>query len=92
MRYTYVRQHDTTDCAAACLAMVCLHYKKEVTITRPVSYTHLDVYKRQDLVGKLGKVFVCAALVVLDDPQQAIYDLERVKTFLRSVSFDDLHP
>ena len=34
MRYTYVRQHDTTDCAAACLAMVCLHYKKEVTITR----------------------------------------------------------
>ena len=34
MRYTYIRQHDTTDCAAACLAMVCLHYKKEVTITR----------------------------------------------------------
>ena len=34
MRYTYVRQHDTTDCAAACLAMVCLHYKKEITITR----------------------------------------------------------
>ena len=34
MRYTYVRQHDSTDCAAACLAMVCLHYKKEITITR----------------------------------------------------------
>ncbi len=34
MRYTYVRQHDTTDCAAAGLAMVCLHYKKEITITR----------------------------------------------------------
>ncbi len=33
MRYTYVRQHDTTDCAAASLAMVCLHYK-EITITR----------------------------------------------------------
>ena len=29
MRYTYVRQHDTTDCAAACLAMVCLHYRPE---------------------------------------------------------------
>ena len=51
MRYTYVRQHDTTDCAAACLAMVCLHYKKEITITRlrdmmgtdPVSYTHLTL-------------------------------------------------
>ena len=34
MRYTYVRQHDTTDCAAASLAMVCLHYKKEITITK----------------------------------------------------------
>ena len=34
MRYTFVKQHDMTDCAAACLAMVCLHYKKETTITR----------------------------------------------------------
>lgn len=34
MRYTYVQQHDATDCAAACLAMVCLHYKKETTIAR----------------------------------------------------------
>lgn len=34
MRYTYIKQHDTTDCAAACLAMVCLHYKKETTITK----------------------------------------------------------
>ena len=33
MRYTYVQQHDATDCAAACLAMICLHYKKETTIT-----------------------------------------------------------
>ena len=28
MRYTYVRQHDTTDCAAACLAMVCRPLQK----------------------------------------------------------------
>lgn len=34
MRYTYVQQHDATDCAAACLAMVCLHYKKEITIAK----------------------------------------------------------
>lgn len=34
MRYTYVKQHDTTDCAAACLAMICLYYKKETTITK----------------------------------------------------------
>lgn len=32
MRYTFVKQHDATDCAAACLAMVCLHYRKETTI------------------------------------------------------------
>lgn len=24
MRYTFVQQQDATDCAAACLAMVCL--------------------------------------------------------------------
>lgn len=34
MKYTFVKQHDSTDCAAACLAMVCLHYKKETTIIR----------------------------------------------------------
>ncbi len=34
MRYTYVHQHDATDCAAACLSMICLHYKKETTITK----------------------------------------------------------
>ena len=34
MRYTFVQQHDMTDCADACLAMVCLHYRKETTITK----------------------------------------------------------
>lgn len=29
-----VKQHDATDCAAACLATVCLYYKKEITITK----------------------------------------------------------
>ena len=29
-----VKQHDITDCAAACLATVCMYYKKEVTITK----------------------------------------------------------
>lgn len=29
-----VRQHDMTDCAAACLATVCMYYKKEITITK----------------------------------------------------------
>ena len=31
MRYTFIKQHDATDCAAACMGMVCLHYKKETT-------------------------------------------------------------
>ena len=34
MRYSFVAQHDSTDCAAACLAMVCLHYKREASITK----------------------------------------------------------
>ena len=50
MRYTYVRQHDTTDCAAACLAMVCLHYKKEITIPRLRDMMGTDL-KGTNLVG-----------------------------------------
>ena len=50
MRYTYVRQHDTTDCAAACLAMVCLHYKKEITITKLRDMMGTDL-KGTNLVG-----------------------------------------
>ena len=67
MRYTYVRQHDTTDCAAACLAMVCLHYKKEITITRLRDMMGTDL-KGTNLVGlqkaanELG--FTCAAVRV----------------------------
>lgn len=29
-----VKQHDITDCAAACLATVCMYYKKEISITK----------------------------------------------------------
>ena len=50
MRYTYVRQHDATDCAAACLAMVCLHYRKEITITRLRDMMGTDL-KGTNLVG-----------------------------------------
>ena len=50
MRYTYVRQHDSTDCAAACLAMVCLHYRKEITITRLRDMMGTDL-KGTNLVG-----------------------------------------
>lgn len=29
-----VKQQDATDCDAACLATVCMYYKKEITITK----------------------------------------------------------
>ena len=35
MRHKYlVKQQDATDCAAACLATLCMYYKKEITITK----------------------------------------------------------
>jgi len=50
MRYTYVKQHDATDCAAACLAMVCLHYRKETTITKLRDMVGTDL-KGTNLIG-----------------------------------------
>ena len=50
MRYTFVKQHDYTDCAAACMAMVCLHYKKETTITRLRDMMGTDL-KGTNLIG-----------------------------------------
>ncbi|MFA9377905.1 MAG: peptidase domain-containing ABC transporter [Lachnotalea sp.] len=50
MRYTFVQQHDATDCAAACLAMVCLHYKKETTITKLRDMMGTDL-KGTNLIG-----------------------------------------
>ncbi|MDO4834767.1 MAG: peptidase domain-containing ABC transporter, partial [Bacillota bacterium] len=67
MRYTFVKQHDITDCAAACLAMVCLHYKKETTITKLRDEMGTDI-KGTNLIGlskcaeKLG--FECQAVRV----------------------------
>ncbi|MGH0951292.1 peptidase domain-containing ABC transporter [Bacillus mycoides] len=34
MKSYLVKQHDATDCAAACLAMVCMYYKKDISITK----------------------------------------------------------
>lgn len=56
MRYKFVQQHDATDCAAACLAMVCLYYKKEATITGLRDLMGTDL-KGTNLIG-LSK---CAA-------------------------------
>jgi ATP-binding cassette subfamily B protein len=50
LKYTFVKQHDATDCAAACLAMVCLFYKKETTITRLRDKMGTDL-KGSNMVG-----------------------------------------
>ncbi len=50
MKYTFVKQHDATDCAAACLAMICLHYKKETTITKLRDIMGTDI-KGTNIIG-----------------------------------------
>lgn len=50
MRQIFVKQHDATDCAAACLAMICLYYKKETTITKLRDMMGTDL-KGTNLVG-----------------------------------------
>lgn len=50
MKYTFVKQHDATDCAAACLAMVCLYYKKETTIAKLRDIMGTDL-KGTNLIG-----------------------------------------
>ncbi|MDR1939609.1 MAG: peptidase domain-containing ABC transporter [Clostridiales bacterium] len=42
-RYKCVKQHDITDCGAACIATVCLQYKKETTITKLRDMTGTDI-------------------------------------------------
>lgn len=48
--YKLVKQHDITDCAAACLAMICLYYHKETTITSLRDMMGTDL-KGTNLVG-----------------------------------------
>jgi ABC-type bacteriocin transporter len=50
MRYTFIKQHDATDCAAACMGMVCLHYRKETTITKLRDLMGTDL-KGTNLIG-----------------------------------------
>lgn len=45
-----IKQHDSTDCAAACLAMMCLYYKKETSIAKLRDLMGTDL-KGTNLVG-----------------------------------------
>lgn len=42
-KYKCVKQHDITDCGAACIATVCLQYKKEMKITKLRDMSGTDV-------------------------------------------------
>lgn len=33
-KYIYVKQHDASDCAAACLASISMYYGREITVTK----------------------------------------------------------
>ena len=37
-----IKQHDITDCGAACLASICAHYKLEIPIARIRQYAGTD--------------------------------------------------
>jgi ABC-type bacteriocin transporter len=43
LKFKCVKQHDATDCAAACLATICLSYGKDITITRLRDIAGTDV-------------------------------------------------
>ena len=67
MRYTFIKQHDATDCAAACMGMVCLHYRKETTITKLRDLMGTDL-KGTNLIG-LSK---CAEQLIFKQPYKRI--------------------
>ena len=51
MRYTFIKQHDATDCAAGnAWVWVCLHYRKETTITKLRDLMGTDL-KGTNLIG-----------------------------------------
>ncbi len=57
-KYKCVKQHDITDCGAACIATVCLQYKKEMTITklRDMSGTDIKGATALGIVETLNKL------------------------------------
>ncbi len=57
-KYKCIRQHDATDCGAACIATVCLQYKKEMTINklRDLSGTDTKGTTMLGLVSTLEKL------------------------------------
>lgn len=90
MKYNFVKQHDATDCAAACLAMICLYYKKETTITKLRDLMGTDL-KGTNLLGlnscaeKLG--FVSQAVRVDRDGFQSKFSLPAIANVITKEGF-----
>lgn len=57
-KYKCVKQHDVADCGAACIATICLQYKKEMTITklRDMSGTDIKGVTALGIVDTLNKL------------------------------------
>ena len=77
MRYTFIKQHDATDCAAACMGMVCLHYRKETTITKLRDIMGTDL-KGTNLIG-LSK---CAEQLGFNSEQREYCDMYCIAVLL----------
>lgn len=58
MRYTHIQQHDSNDCAVACVASICANYGKEVTIVKLRELLGTDILGTsiKGIVDALGKL------------------------------------
>lgn len=59
MHYVHIQQHDSNDCAVACVASICAHYGKEVTIVKLRELLGTDILGTSirgivEALGKLG--------------------------------------
>ena len=59
VNYPHIRQHDSNDCAVACVASICAYYGKEVTIVKLRELLGTDILGTSikgiaDALGKLG--------------------------------------
>lgn len=68
MRLKCVRQHDATDCAAACIATVCMYYGKDITITklRDIAGTDIKGTTVKGLIDAAGQLGFNAKAVRVD--------------------------
>lgn len=77
MKHKHVKQHDATDCAAACLTMICLYYKKETTITRLRDMMGTDLKGTNNQCAGKGKRILFALFFNSSSPFSSLYSRGR---------------